>query len=172
MAKAKLLIGLSALVVAVLGGFYLYQTKFKKVDPPAEPKGPEGESETPPTQQPNPTSAAPKPKAPAAPKRPVPQDSPPRSSGFVTPASGPASVAVKAPAMGKNIYVLSDAANAYKTAKASASNVYKLYKRGALVGTYLSQEGIFSAVIVQCRSALGTNEAKKVYMRSTEIFSK
>lgn len=171
MANYKLLIGISAALVAGLGGYYLYKTKFKTKED-ADDTAPETE----------PASESPKPistvqgKAPGAtsgkPKVNKPAPTPVRDPGFVQPPKGPQSVAVKAPAMGTKIFVLSaSGANAYKAPAATQANVYKFYKKGAYVGTYLSQRGSFSEVIVQETNAIGMTSNKAVFLRSTEIYT-
>ena len=182
MANYKALIGISAAIVIGLGGYYLYQTKFKRKEEIEFEEGTEADkqefeegteadkqeflnrygSNTPPP------SPAPKPK----PKPSATAPAPIREPGFVQPPKGPQSVAQKEPAIGAKIFVLSaSGANAYKTASATTGNVYKFYKRGKYIGTYLGKKGIFSEVIVQETNAFGITTNKTVFVRSTEIYT-
>ncbi len=162
MANYKPVILISSLIVAALGGYYIYKTKFKKIEV-------EEPAEEPVTEPVKATVPAPKTK----PKVTAPKADPPRvTTGFATPPTGPQSVAVKAPKMGANLYVLSPkGANAYKTAQASQTNIYKYYPKGAFIGTFLSKAGSMSKVIVE-QTTLGIRTNKEVFVPSTEIYEK
>jgi hypothetical protein len=116
----KPIILISGLLVAALGGYYLYQTKFKKKEDEEV-----AEEITPTKVETAPAVSTPKPKV-SAPVTPPASVRPP---GFVTPPVGPQSAAVKTPKIGANLYVLTNGANAYKTASASKANIYKYYPK-------------------------------------------
>lgn len=165
----KPIILISGLIVAALGGYYLYNTKFskKKNDETAEETTP-AQVETSPgtivtTIQPKAKPVVIKNTVPVVP-RPAP--------GFVTPPSGPQSVAQKTPNKGANLWVLSaNGANAYKTAKAGQANVYKFYPKGGFVGTYLGKNGSFASVIVE-ETTFGIRSNKEVFVPAAQIYVK
>lgn len=159
----KPIIIISGLLVAALGGYYLYQTKFKKKEDEVE------EEITPAKVETAPAVSAPKPKVSAPVKAPEPVRTAP---GFSVPPTGPQSVAVKTPKMGANLYVLTDGANAYKTASAGQANIYKYYPKGAFVGTFLNKKGSFASVIVEEKNLVGIRVNKEVFIPATAIYVK
>lgn len=151
--KAKLLIGISAALVAGLGGYYLYKTKFaKKQDEETQEETPE---ETPAPVKPVTTKPT---------VKPAPKTDPPRANpGFVQPPTGPVSVATKTPAMGAKIFALSaSGANAYNSAKASKTTLYQYYKKGGYIGTFLGKEGSFAKIVVLDKGIKGMAGGTKV----------
>ncbi len=157
----KPIIIISGLLVAALGGYYLYQTKFKKKEDE------EVEEEiTPAKVEAPPIVSAPKIKAPVKPAEPARPN-----TGFAQPPAGPQSVAVKTPKMGANLYVLTDGANAYKSAKVASNNIYKYYPKGAFVGTYLGKSGTFAKIVVE-ETTLGFKTNKEVFIPATAIYVK
>lgn len=74
------------------------------------------------------------------PKPPVVVTPPRTGTGFATPSTSPT--------MGSDVYAGATGANAYKTASASATNIYKYYSAGSYIGTYLAKDGIYTKVIV------------------------
>lgn len=169
--KYKPIILISGLLVAALGGYYLYQTKFKKKEDEVEEEKAPTQVETAPTNStPSPkasTNITPKPKV----KAPV-KETPRANPGFVQPPTGPQSVAVKTPKMGANLYVLTDGANAYKSAAASQNNIYKYYPKGAFVGTFLSKTGSFAKIIVEEKNLVGIRVNKEVFVPAKDIYVK
>ena len=160
----KPIIIISGLLVAALGGYYLYQTKFKKKEDEEV-----AEEITPAKVETAPAVSTPKPKVSAPVKAP---EAPRANPGFVQPPTGPQSVAVKTPKMGANLYVLTDGANAYKTASAGQANIYKYYPKGAFVGTFLSKKGSFAAIVVEEKNLVGIRVNKEVYVPATAIYVK
>ena len=160
----KPIIIISGLLVAAMGGYYLYQTKFKKKeDEVAEEITPAKAEITPAVYSPAPVKKV------VAPIKTV---EPVRSNpGFVQPPSGPVSVLIKTPKMGANLYVLTDGANAYKTAAIGQANIYKYYPKGAFVGTFLSKTGSFAKIIVE-ETTLGIRHNKEVFIPAKSIYVK
>lgn len=68
---------------------------------------------------------------------------------------------------GDKIYARENSVNTYKSASASSGNLasYTSYSKGALIGTYLSTDGIFTKILI-------ASPASSVYVLSNQIYSK
>ncbi len=70
--------------------------------------------------------------------------------------------------IGTKIFAGAKNANAYKSATANSTNIYKYYPAGSYIGTYLAKDGIYSKIIVE-ETGIFTNSSKTVWVPTADI---
>lgn len=86
------------------------------------------------------------------------------STGFGAPPPG----GVVIPKMGSKAFAGASGANAYKSATASQTNIYKYYAKGKYIGTWLATEGAFTKLIVE-ETGLFDNSNTTVWVPTKDL---
>lgn len=71
--------------------------------------------------------------------------------------------------MGDKLFAPAKGANVYKTAAANTANLYKHYNSGSYIGTYLSDAGFFSKIIVDEPGVLYGTNPKTVFIPTSDL---
>lgn len=92
----------------------------------------------------------------------------PKAPVVTTPVTTPGFSTVTTLKIGSKIFAGAKAANAYKSATANSTNIYKYYPAGSYIGTYLAKDGIYSKIIVE-ETGIFTNSSKTVWVPTADI---